>query len=177
MFFLGCRDKCCIQTDQKISEFTNIEWLNSPPQRLTKLKESVVLIRWWTDECIYCINSADALNEWHQKFQNDKFQILGFYHVKPKERIVESADVIEFSEDKGFKFPIGIDKDWINLRKYWCDCHNYDFTSISILLDKTGRIRYIHPGGEYHKDYEKGHDQCVNAYYRIDSLIKQLIEE
>lgn len=148
----------------------------------------VVLIRWWTDDCIFCINSADALNEWYAMYNNKGLEVLGIYHVKPINREVSTEEIREFAREKNFYFPIGIDKNWINLNKYWNNCDKHEFTSISILLDKSGKIRYIHPGGSYQneKQNEKQNEtasttqkelESFRDYRTIDSLIRVLIVE
>lgn len=131
-----------------------MEWINSNEITIHKLKGKVVLLRWWTDQCEYCINSADALNEWYALYHNQGLEVIGIYHVKPIDRIVDLEDVREYAREKRFWFPIGIDKDWKNLNKYWMNCGPKDFTSFSIILDKMGKIRYIHKGGTYQRQYE-----------------------
>ncbi|NOT35854.1 MAG: TlpA family protein disulfide reductase [Saprospiraceae bacterium] len=180
----SCKKFDCVNVGNKMNEFTAMEWINGMNQSIKKLNGKVVLIRWWSDDCIYCINSSEALNEWHLKYQNENFQILGIYHVKPIERIVNKEEIQEFTREKGFQFPIGIDKDWMNLKNYWLGCEEKDFTSFSILLDKTGKIRYIHNGGSYFKDNDETNTTVDNEiirsekdYNTIDSLIQKLLVE
>ncbi len=169
-----------------------MEWINSKELIIKKLKGKVVLIRWWTDQCEYCINSADALNDWYGMYHNQGLEVIGIYHVKPIDRVVDVVDVKEYAREKRFWFPIGIDKDWKNLNRYWMNCGPQDFTSFSILLDKTGKIRYIHKGGIYHnslsrmqsfgRNYEQEDTDIVSKrsytdYLEIDSLIQSLLKE
>lgn len=175
IFCICCQKNKPIQIGEQLPEFIRMQWLQSPPITISKLKGKVVLIRWWTDECIFCMNSADALNNWYNQYHEKGLIVLGIYHVKPIDRKVSLDDIREFAIEKGFQFPIGVDQEWKNLNRYWLESGPKDYTSISILLDKNGKIRYIHPGGEYHKEEIEGHEHCVKDYMKIDSLIRQLL--
>ena len=41
------------------------------------------------------------------------------------------------------------DPEWTTLNSWWLAGHKRDFTSVSFLLDRQGRVRGIHPGGRY----------------------------
>lgn len=186
---ISCQKNHCIKPGDSLSEFEKMEWLNYNEITIHKLKGKVVLIRWWTDQCEYCINSADALNEWYALYHNQGLEVIGIYHVKPIDRKVDLEDVREYAREKRFWFPIGIDKDWKNLNKYWFNCGPKEFTSFSILLDKTGKIRYIHNGGEYQKQnqYEEQNEEKEELeherkrsyldFQEIDSLIQTVLKE
>ena len=139
-------------------EWTVSDWLNSKPLTLNELHGKVVLIRWWTGPtCPYCINSAAALNEFHETYKNDGLQVLGFYHHKAKSPIDKDA-IKGYTEKRGFKFPVAIDHEWKTLNDWWLKTNKGKWTSVSFLLDRKGIVRYIHPGGQYVKgdgEYEK----------------------
>ncbi len=170
---LSCKEE--LQVGQPASEFSTIQWLQSPDLSINTLKGKVVLIRWWTDDCIFCINTASALNNWHQMYSDSGLVIIGMYHPKPEPKPCNVEDVKRFAMEKGFRFPIAIDDQWKNVKTYWLNGSRKKFTSVSFLIDRNGIIRYIHPGGEYHADLEIGHEQCVIDYYNLDDLIKMYI--
>src|SRR5437660_1596717 len=58
-------------------------WLNSPPLTLGQLKGKVVLVRWWTDGCSLCAQTAPALNELHRRYASRGLVVIGMYHPKP----------------------------------------------------------------------------------------------
>lgn len=156
-------------------ELVSVQWIQSPPLKLKDLKGKVVLLRWWTDECIFCINSADALNEWYQMYADSGLVIIGLYHPKPEPKTCNPEDVREYAGDKEFHFPIAIDDQWLNLKKFWLNNRKRDFTSASFLIDRNGIIRYIHPGGEYHKEFSEGHQKCVDDYNALQTNLIQCI--
>jgi len=169
---VSCGNKDCITTADNFPELLPIDWIQAPPQSILKLKGKIILIRWWTDGCEYCYRSSDALNEWYQKYHESGLEILGIYHPKPLERQPSDEEIRSYIFDKGFKFPIGLDLQWQNLNMVWLHCTKRSFTSVSFLLNRTGRIIYIHEGGEYHKIFQKGHEQCVTDYNKLDSILR-----
>lgn len=48
----------------------------------------------------------------------------------------------------GFQFPVVIDPEWRTLKRWWQEAGGGDWTSVSLLLDRDGRVRHIHPGGQ-----------------------------
>ena len=142
-------------------------WLNSPPLKLADLKGKVVLIRWWTAPgCPYCSATAPALNEFHEQYPG--LVVIGFYHHKSDQPLTPEH-IAKQAERLGFKFPVAVDPEWQTLNKWWLDTGDRDFTSVSFLIDKTGRIQHIHPGGEYPKDSKD--------YQVMKAKIKELLKE
>lgn len=143
-------------------------WINSDPIKLENLHGKVVLIRWWTaPDCPFCKASSVALNEWHEKYSSHGLQVLGMYHHKTTSPLTPDL-VKSYAEKFAFTFPIGIDKNWDTLRKWWM-YEKRDWTSVSFLLDKNGVIQFIHPGG----DYVKGDRDYQILEERITTLLKQ----
>jgi peroxiredoxin len=156
-------------------EWGKLKWLNSEPLKLKELnkEEKVVLIRWWTNTCPFCERSADALNEFHKDFENDGLVVIGMYHPKPHGRNYSLKEVKTAMQRLEFEFPIAIDSEWKTLIDYWLVPGKRRWTSVSFLIDKTGKIRYIHPGGEYHN---KG-GQPKRDYLELKATIKKLLAE
>ena len=157
-------------------EWGTLEWMNSQPLKLNTLADKVVLIRWWTETCPYCSRSAPALNEFHDTFKDKGLVVIGLYHPKPpgprRQKTLEKA-----VERLGFEFPIALDMDWRILRRYWLAKGRHRWTSVSFLIDKRGKIRYIHPGGEYYKGEDEAQTEAERDYDELKAMIKKLIAE
>jgi len=123
-------------------------WLNSNPVQLKDLLGKVVLVRWWTSGCPFCVATAPSLNEFYEQYHSRGLDVIGFYHHKSDEPL-DPERVHRLAKQLGFKFPIAIDYDWQTLRSWWRDSSKADWTSVSFLIDRTGMIRYVHPGGQY----------------------------
>lgn len=157
-------------------EWGTLAWMNSQPIKLNELKDKVVLIRWWTETCPFCSRSAPALNEFHDTFKDKDLVVIGMYHPKPPgprhQKALEKA-----VKRLGFEFPIGLDMDWKILKRYWLAKGKHRWTSVSFLIDKQGKIRYIHPGGEYYKGEDGTHTEAERDYHELKAMIEKLIVE
>ena len=153
-----------------------LKWMNSQPLKLSELEDKVVLIRWWTETCPFCSRSAPALNEFHDTFKEKGLVVIGMYHPKPPgprgQKALEKA-----VKRLGFEFPIALDMDWSRLRRYWLANSRHRWTSVSFLIDKRGKIRYIHPGGEYYKGEDETQTEAQRDYDELKGLIEKLIAE
>ena len=146
----------------KPPEWTAKEWLNSKPLTLAELRGKVVLVRWWTGpECPYCAKSADTLNGLWQKDRERGLVVVGMYHHKSRTPLTREH-VETQTKRLAFTFPIAIDRDWTTLKRWWLDRGEHRWTSVTFLLDRTGTIRHIHPGGAY-SEGEPGHAALVAA--------------
>ena len=123
-------------------------WLNSNPVQLKDLLGKVVLVRWWTSGCPFCLATAPSLNEFYEQYHSRGLEVIGFYHHKSDEPL-DPERVHRLAKQLGFKFPIAIDYDWQTLRSWWLDSSKANWTSVSFLMDRKGIIQYVHPGGQY----------------------------
>src|ERR1041384_4926526 len=135
----------------KAPEWEVTDWIQSGPLKLEDLRGKVVLVRWWTaPECPYCAATAPALNEFFKNYGERGLAVVGLYHHKSDEPL-RVAEVKKFAANFGFKFPIGIDRDWKTLHRWWLDSGHRQWTSVTFLIDRQGLIQHIHPGGQYVK--------------------------
>ena len=145
------------------------QWINSKPLRLEDLRGKVVLVRWWTaPECPYCAATAPALNEFNDLYGKRGLVVLGVYHHKSNSPL-RWEDVAGYTKKFGFHFPVAIDPDWRTLKQWWLDSGAGDWTSVSFLIDRQGRIRHIHPGGQYVKG-DAGYDAMK---HKIEGLLAE----
>ncbi len=145
------------------------EWINSKPLTLDSLRGKVVLIRWWTAPgCPFCEASAPALNEFARKYHDRGLVVLGFYHHKSPAPLT-AAHVKEQVRQLNLEFPVAIDREWSTLRRWWLDKHDRGWTSVSILLDRRGIVRHVHPGGAFFKG-ETGYEALEK---KIEALLAQ----
>ena len=153
-------------------------WLNSEPLEINALKGKVVLIRWWTDTCPYCAQTAPALRKLQEEFGSEGLQVIGIFHPKPAgdwnmDRVQRA--VVRYQ----FTFPVALDGDWETLKRWWLEGASREFTSVSFILDKQGVIRYVHPGGEYHESDGggPGHATCDRDFKTIERTIASLLNQ
>lgn len=153
----------------------SVDWLGDA-QSLEALRGRVVLIRFFTNTCPFCRTSAPALAKLDDKFRDEGLSVLGLYHPKPAGRDYARADVESFIAEFDWKFPVGLDSDWAALDRYWPPADR-SYTSFSVLIDRQGKIRFIHPGPEFHPNDDPEHRQCNDDYADIERSIVALLGE
>jgi thiol-disulfide isomerase/thioredoxin len=154
---------------RRVEEWHLGEWINSPPLTLKSLRGRVVLIRWWTAPgCPFCEASAPALNEFSARYHDRGLVVVGLYHHKSEEPLT-AARVKDQARKLGFAFPVAIDPKWTTLRRWWLDTHDRGWTSVTILLDRHGIVRHVHPGGAFFKG-EAGYDALER---KIEALLAE----
>jgi thiol-disulfide isomerase/thioredoxin len=56
------------------------DWLNSNPLEMLDLRGKVVLLRWWTEGCPYCVATAPALVSLERTYGSRGLQVIGVFH-------------------------------------------------------------------------------------------------
>ncbi|MDO8633922.1 MAG: redoxin domain-containing protein [archaeon] len=125
-------------------------WINSEPLTLSALRGKIVLVDFWTYSCINCIRTLPYLKQWHEKYSNTGFVLIGvhspeFDFEKKLENVQKAVD--EF----GIAYPIALDSDM----ETWKNYKNH-FWPAKYLIDADGKIRYTHFGeGNYEETEQK----------------------
>jgi len=162
--------------DRPSPDWNGLHWLDEPLS-LEELRGRVVLVRWWMSGCDACAATAPSLNELHREHANDGLVVVGVFHPKPKPRQVSDEEVRRGATDLGFDFPIAVDARWKVLRRWWLDGGERDYTSVSFLLDRHGVVRWIHPGGEYHRSDDPQHARCGASYVELRAFVEKLLSD
>jgi peroxiredoxin len=159
---------------QKMPDWGPHSWVNSAPLSLERLRGKVVLVRFWTEGCPYCAESAPALNEFHRRYAGRGLVVVGMYHPKPP-REESTQAVARAAKRLGFAFPIALDNDWATLKRWWLSTGDRDYTSATFLIDRQGVLRAIHPGGEFHPGGGPEHAECRRDYEALRREIERLL--
>lgn len=153
-----------------------IRWVQGGPLTLSDLRGRVALVRFFTDpDCPYCSATAPALNELHAEFGGRGLVVIGFYTPKPSPRKTTVSHVRKVAKKYGFSFPVAVDDEWKALRRLWLDRADREWTSASLLIDRKGVVRHVHPGGAFAKDSadpeaRRGHAEMREA---IEALLTE----
>jgi peroxiredoxin len=158
----------------KAPPLKGLNWLNTKPLTIEDLSGKVVLIRFWLVGCPLCTRTAPSLVELYDKYSQKGLVVIGIHH--PKSEMTKNSDlVLKQAKVFGFNFPIAQDSDWKVIKSYWLNGKNRSYTSVSFLLDKKGRIRLIHDGGEFYRSDEN--PEANSAFVAIDLKIQELLNE
>jgi len=139
-------------------ELTNSVWLNTDvPLRLADLRGKVVGLEMWTFECINCQHVMPSLKSWYAAYKDQGFVIIGNHYPE----FSQEADLNNLKNavaQDGIEYPVAQDNDGITWNAY----HNMYWPAL-YLIDKRGRIRYVHIG--------------EGAYDETETNIKTLLAE
>ena len=133
-------------------DFAGLTWVDGEPD----LKDKVVLVRWWTNNCSLCSTSAPALAE-----LSKKAAVVAVYHPKPV-RDVAPEDVRAWAKKIGMPGTLAVDRDWKVLDR-WMAPGKREFTSLTFVLDRKGKVRHVHRGGAIDDAGAKELSQQIDA--------------
>jgi thiol-disulfide isomerase/thioredoxin len=154
-------------------ELQDLTWLNSPALSMKSLRGHVVLIRFWLIDCPYCKATAPALNYLHEKYANQGLVVIGVHH--PKSDAARNIDLVrKGAAELGFKFPVATDDHWTTVNSFWLANNKRTYTSATFLIDKQGKIRWIHPGGEIRMEYGSAK---LSEFENLEREIQNLLSE
>ena len=133
------------------------QWLNGPASDLDDLRGKVVLVDFWTYDCVNCRNSLPYVNQWARRYADQGLVVIGVHTPEYAfERIVDN--VRQAIKRLGIQHPVAID----NQYRVW-NAFNNHYWPAHYFIDGNGRIRYLHVGeGDY--DMQEG-------------VIQQLLQE
>ena len=67
--------------------------------------------------------------------------------------------------------------EWSVLKDRYLSRRRRTATSVSFLLDRNGRIRFVYPGPEFHPTDDPGARQIHQDYLDVENTIKVLLDE
>lgn len=125
------------------------KWLNSEPLTLNSLRGRVVYLEFWTFGCYNCINTLPTVKGFDAKYREKGLTVIGVQ--SPEFEREKSLDNIAKALKKhDIVYPIVTDNDM----KTW-DAYGVNAWPTIVILDKQGRIRYMHIGERAYDTQEK----------------------
>jgi thiol-disulfide isomerase/thioredoxin len=149
-------------------------WVRGGPLALDQLRGKVVLVRWWTEGCRFCESTLPAIERLRREHPDD-LVVVGVFHPKPP-HAVSDRHILEVAGELGFDGPVAFDGHWKTLGRYWLDGHpDRNWTSVSFLIDRSGVIRWVHGGGEYHPSDDPRHARCDAQYRDLEAALGEAL--
>ena len=147
-------------------------WLNTDGNKPLDTAGSLTLYRWWTSECPFCKATLPGLEKFREKYGEKGLKVVAVYHPKPPRAVPDSL-ILNAARDIGYRGAIAVDLDWSQQKKVYPN--NPGPTSISILVDRDGIIRFVHPGPEYFPSDEREKAQQDEDYRLMEKAIQELL--
>lgn len=160
---------------RRFPAWTSFQWSavleNAGPD---KFDGAVTLVRWWTDDCAHCQRSLPAVQALADEFGAAGLETLAIYHRKTPGSMDEGK-VIAAARGSGYRGAVAMDDDWQQLKRFWISTGQRSSTNVSFLVDRTGVVRYVHPGPEFHSGDEHGHAQCSDDFETLRQAIRAVL--
>ncbi|MDG2422431.1 MAG: redoxin family protein [Phycisphaerales bacterium] len=139
-------------------------------------KPKATLYRWWTDACPWCEASLPAIETLRKKYGKAGLRTVAVYHPKPPH---PETDEVILAAAKKFKYggDVAVDLDWSELKRAYLASGDRGATSVSILVDEDGIIRFVHPGPVFHPTKDPEQSQRNQDYLLVEQAIRLLVSE
>ncbi len=135
----------------------SVAWLNTKPIDWQRLRGTAVMVEFWTLGCINCQNVIPSMKQFHDNYKAKGFLLIGV-HSPEFEYEKKLANVQAVIKKWGITYPVAIDNDFANWRRY----RNRYWPAL-YLIDKRGLIRYTRAG--------EGGESVTRAW--IESLLAE----
>jgi len=119
-------------------------WFNSPPLSMESLRGKVVLVEFWTRECINCVHVLPHTKALYDRYAGDGLVVVGVHTPEYDEERDPTAlkDAIGALD---IKYPVAMDNDY----RIW-NAYGNRFWPAIYLIDRDGHVVYRHVGeGDY----------------------------
>ncbi|PXX64814.1 Cytochrome c biogenesis protein CcdA [Pseudomonas sp. LAMO17WK12:I10] len=134
-----------------------VQWLNSPPLDAEALRGKVVLVDFWTYDCINCQHSLPYVNAWAKKYAKDGLVVIGVHTPEYAfEKVIDNVTAQVRKLDIGY--PVAIDNDYAIWRAF-----DNQYWPAHYFVDARGQVRYSHFG--------------EGSYETQEQVIQQLLRE
>jgi thiol-disulfide isomerase/thioredoxin len=108
-------------------------WLNSPPLEGQQLKGKVVLVDFWTYDCINCRRSLPHVNDWARRYADQGLVVVGV-HTPEYDYEHDVASLREQVNRLGIGYPVAVDNGY----RIWNAWGN-QFWPAHYFVDRKGR--------------------------------------
>ncbi|HWL94354.1 MAG TPA: TlpA disulfide reductase family protein [Phycisphaerae bacterium] len=165
--------------DERAPALPDSLWANTLDNLPPEMVGNPRLIRFLMDQCPFCRATAPALNRIHRDYAGRGLAVIGVFHPKPDPRPVSEREFRAAIRRLEVDFPCTLDAEWKFLRKIWLDAGHgqREFTSASFLLDKHGRIRFVHPGPDFFPSDDPAKSRQNEDYRAIRAAIEKVLSE
>ncbi|MDO7898800.1 cytochrome c biogenesis protein DipZ [Pseudomonas citrulli] len=134
-----------------------VQWLNSPPLDAESLRGKVVLVDFWTYDCINCQHTLPYVNDWAKKYEKEGLVVVGVHTPEyGYEKIIDN--VREQVRKLGIRYPVAIDNQYAIWRAF-----DNQYWPAHYFIDAKGQVRYSHFG--------------EGRYAEQEQVIQQLLQE
>ena len=134
-----------------------LEWINSPPLKVSDLRGKVVLVDFWTYTCVNWLRTLPYVRAWAEKYRDQGLVVIGVH--TPEFSFEKNVSNVRWAvKNMRVSYPVAIDSDYIIWRAF-----KNNYWPALYFIDSQGRIR--------HQYFGEG------AYDQSEMVIKRLLME
>jgi hypothetical protein len=155
-------------------DLSALHWIE-PSSPIDLAAHRLVLLRWWTVQCPFCADSLPDLAALHERFRARGLGLVGVYHPKMLHGPRGDA-VVAYARRLGFGGAIAADEQWDVLDRLRERHGLHAATSISVLVDGDGVVRWVHPGPRLHRSDDPAFADADRAYRQLEELLASRLD-
>jgi len=130
-----------VATGAPAPEFAGIDrWLNGPPQTLRQLHGKVVLVDFWTFDCINCAHTLPHVEGLYEKYHDKGLVVIGV-HTPEYAFERDTKNLSDAIKRYGITYPVAQD----NAYATW-NAYGNQYWPAVYLIDQKGNLVYSHFG-------------------------------
>lgn len=125
------------------------QFLGSKPPTLAQLKGSPVLLFFWAHWCADCKAEAPIITQLRSEFASKGLKVIGptmLYGYTAQIEHAAPSDELQYIDAVRHRFYSGLLDIPVPVSKYNFDVYGASTTPTLVLLDKTGKVAWYHPG-------------------------------
>ena len=143
-----------------VPDFRGIShWINSAPLSMEQLRGKVILVEFWTYDCINCLRTLPYVQQWHERYRDQGLVVIGVHTPEyAHEKLLTNVE--EAVERLGVTYPVAQDNGY----RTWNAFGNRYWPAL-YLIDQGGRIVYQHFGEGAYAETETKIRQLLQAFH------------
>lgn len=132
-------------------------WINSPALTTEGLRGKVVLVDFWTFECINCLHALPQVKALDAKYRDQGLVVVGV-HTPELDAEHDTGNLLAAVKRLGITYPVAQDNDYAT----WNAWHN-EYWPAQYVIDRQGRVVYTHIGEGGYGAIEQAVQQALAA--------------
>ena len=154
LIFSVASPKAGVSISAPAPDFT-VKTSQGPTLRLREQQGKVVLVNFWASWCGPCLQEMPHLNRLYERYAPAGFVLVGV-------NIDDDAKIgLDAASRFRIKFPVVLDTD-----KKVSSLYNMSGMPATIIIDKTGRVRFIHIGYQPGSGVEETYERMIKELMR-----------
>ncbi|HEU4669182.1 MAG TPA: redoxin family protein [Dyella sp.] len=158
LLLLAASATALADTPARAPDFTGVtRWINSPPLSIDGLRGKVVLVDFWTFECINCLHALPQVKALDAKYRDRGLVVVGV-HTPELDAERDTGHLLAAVKRLGVTFPVAQDNGYAT----WNAWRN-QYWPAQYVVDRQGRVVYAHIGEGGYDAIEAAVQQALAA--------------